>query len=168
MAEYMMRYLLVCLACLPAWSLAQPALPDDFSQEIFERRFRAADKDGDGRLSRAEAYAEFPRAPKFFDEIDANKDKHVTLIEFNQAMERRAAAALEAASRSGAAKYVKPEYLRVAPPAAGETGARDLASSIAQRRGNDFTEFLGGEQDFEAYPDLPGVDSASNLLNKPY
>jgi len=84
-------------------------------------------------------------------------------------MERRGVAALEAASRSGAAKYVKPEYLKVdLPSGAGEAGARDLATSIAQRRSNDFTEFLGGEQDFEAYPDLPVVDSASNLVNKPY
>ena len=164
-----MRYLLVCLACLPAWSLAQPPLPEDFSQEIFERRFLAADKDGDGRLSRAEAYAEFPRAPKFFDEIDANGDRHVTRIEFDQAMERRAAAALEAASRGAAAKYVKPEYLKGGPPpGAGESGARDLTSSIAQRRSHDFTEFLGAEQDYEAYPDLPVVDNASNLVNKSY
>lgn len=164
-----MRYLLVCLTCLPAWSLAQQPLPENFSQEIFERRFRAADKDGDGRLSRAEAYAEFARAPKFFNEIDANRDNHVTLIEFNQAMERRTAATLEVASRGGAAKYVKPEYLRGGtPPTAGETGARDLASSIAQRRSHDFNEFLGGEQDYEAYPDLPVTDSASNLVNKPY
>ena len=164
-----MRFLLLCLTCLPAWSLAQQALPENFSQDIFERRFRAADKDGDGRLSRDEAYAEFPRAPRFFDEIDANRDTYVTAIEFNQAMERRAAAALEAASRGAAAKYVKPEYLRGGtPPVAEETGARDLASSIAQRRSHDFTEFLGGDQDYEAYPDLPVVDSASNLVNKPY
>jgi hypothetical protein len=164
----MMRYLFFCLACLSTVSMAQQALPENFSQEIFERRFRAADKDGDGRLSRAEAYAEFPRAPKFFDEIDASRDNHVTLIEFNQFMERRSAAALDAASRGSAARYVKPEYLRVAPPAAGETGARDLASSIAQRRSHDFTEFLGGEQEHEAYPDLPVTDSASNLVNKSY
>lgn len=164
----MTRSVLFCLACIPALSLAQQALPENFSQEIFERRFRAADKDGDGRLSRTEAYAEFPRAPKFFDEIDASRDNHVTLIEFNQAMERRATAALDAASRGSAARYVKPEYLRGAPPAAGESGARDLASSIAQRRSHDFTEFLGGEQDHEPYPDLPVTDSASNLVHKSY
>lgn len=164
----MTRSLLFCLACLPAWSLAQQ-LPDSYSQDIFERRFRAADKDGDGRLSRAEAYAEFPRAPQFFNEIDGNRDGHVTQIEFNQALDRRAAAALDAASRSAAAKYVKPEYLKdEQPAAAGASGARDLASSIAQRRSRDFNEFLGGDQDHEAYPDLPLVDSASNLVNKSY
>ena len=164
----MTRSLLFCLACLPAWSLAQP-LPDNFSQEIFERRFRAADKDGDGRLSRAEAYAEFPRAPKFFDEIDADRDQYLTRLEFNQGVKRRSAAAFEDAGRGAAAKYVKPEYLKGSPaPAAGESGARDLATSIAQRRSNDFTEFLGGEQDHEAYPDLPVVDSGSNLVNKAY
>lgn len=163
----MTRSLLFCLACFPAWSLAQP-LPDNFSQEIFERRFRAADKDGDGRLSRTEAHAEFPRAPTFFDEIDGNRDNHITLIEFNQTMDRRAASALEAGSRGAAAKYIKPEYLKGSPSAGGETGARDLASSIAQRRSNDFTEFLGGEQDHEPYPDLPLVNNASNLVKKSY
>jgi hypothetical protein len=164
----MTRRLLFCLACLPAWSLAQQ-LPDNYSQDIFERRFGAADKDGDGRLSRTEAYAEFPRAPQFFDEIDGNRDGHVTQVEFNQALDRRAAAALDAASRSAAAKYVKPEYLKDEQPAAGgATAARDLASSIAQRRSRDFNEFLGGDQDHEAYPDLPVADSASNLVNKSY
>lgn len=156
----MMRYLLFCLACLPAWSLAQQASPEDYSQEIFERRFRAADKDGDGRLSRAEAYAEFPRAPKFFDEIDADRDQFLTLVEFNQGVKRRTAAALEDATRSSAAKYLKPEYLKGSPaPATAETGARDLASSIAQRRSNDFTEFLGGDQDHEPYPEEPVADN---------
>jgi hypothetical protein len=164
----MTRCLFLCLACLPAIAQAQHPLPADFSREIFERRFRAADKDGDGRLARAEAYAEFPRAPQFFNEIDANRDNHVTLIEFNQAMERRATAALEAASRGGTTKYLKPEYLRGSPAPAGDTGARDLASSIAQKRSHDFTEFIGDGQAHEVYPDDSVVDSASNLVNKAY
>jgi EF hand len=163
----MVRSLLFCVACLPALSMAQ-TLPDNFNQEIFERRFRAADKDGDGRLSRSEAHAEFPRAPTFFDEIDDNGDKHITLLEFNQAMDRRAAAALEAGSRGGTAKYVKQEYLKGAPPAGGEAGARDMASSIAQRRSHEFDEFLGSAQDHEPYPDLPVVNNASNLVKKSY
>ncbi len=155
----MKRCLLLFLACLPALAQAQQTPPDNFSREIFERRFHAADKDGDGRLSRTEAYAEFPRAPKFFDEIDADRDRHVTLIEFNRAMERRAATAPGSGSLGAAAKYVKPEYLKGGPPAAGESGARDLASSIAQRRSNDFTEFLGDGQDHEPYPDEPAGDN---------
>jgi hypothetical protein len=155
----MMRYLLFCLACLPAWSLAQQALPDDFSREIFERRFRAADKDGDGRLSRAEAYAEFPRAPKFFDEIDADRDQHVTLIEFNQAMERRAATALGSGSLGARRNTSSRNTSRAARRRHRETGARDLASSIAQRRSHDFTEFLGDGQDHEPYPEEPVADN---------
>ena len=36
-------------------------------------RMKAADKDGDGRISRTEA-AELPRLAKHFDQIDTNKD----------------------------------------------------------------------------------------------
>ena len=40
-------------------------------------RMKAADKDGDGRISRAEA-AELPRLARHFDEIDTNKDGFIT------------------------------------------------------------------------------------------
>ena len=41
-------------------------------------RMKAADKDGDGKISREEANASLPRLAKHFDEIDANKDGFVT------------------------------------------------------------------------------------------
>jgi hypothetical protein len=164
-----MRFLLFCLACLPAVSLAQTTA-DKANQEKFEQRFRAADKNGDGRLSRGEAYAEFPNAPTFFNEIDADNDHHITLIEFNQAMARRVEATLAASSRGGGAKYVKPEYLRAGPSsAAGPAAGRDLASSIAQKRSNEFYELLDGAPEPDPYPD-PDVaaDAASNLVRKPF
>lgn len=165
-----MRYLLFCLACLPAVSMAQTAA-DKANQEKFEQRFRTADKNGDGRLSRGEAYAEFPTAPKFFNEIDANNDHYITLIEFNQAMARRVEATVAASSRGGGEKYViKPEYLRAGPSSAdGPAAGRDLASSIAQKRSNEFYELLDGAPEPDPYPD-PDVaaDAASNLVNKPF
>ena len=44
----------------------------DRAQKMHER-LKAADKDGDGKISRAEAAA-LPRIAKHFDEIDTNKD----------------------------------------------------------------------------------------------
>jgi hypothetical protein len=46
----------------------------------FGARFKAADTDGNGMLSRQEAAA-LPRIAKHFDEIDANKDNQVTADE---------------------------------------------------------------------------------------
>ena len=93
-----MRTALACLL-LTATSLwaAPPGEPLD--PATFEKRFQQADADGDGRLSRTEAYAEFPRMPEFFDEIDSNRDDTITLPEVNQALERRLDAALKATSR---------------------------------------------------------------------
>lgn len=86
----------------------------NFDPVVFEQRFNKADKGRKGKLSRAEAYAEFPRMPEFFDEIDTNKDGFITLAEVRQAMDRRVNAAMNAgktgtrygldAGASGAAK----------------------------------------------------------------
>jgi Ca2+-binding EF-hand superfamily protein len=43
-------------------------------EKRMQERFRGADKDGDGALSKAEAEAGMPRLAKHFDAIDANKD----------------------------------------------------------------------------------------------
>jgi Ca2+-binding EF-hand superfamily protein len=49
-----------------------------------------SDKDGDGRVSRAEATdAGAERSGKWFDKLDANKDGYVTREEMNQARETR-------------------------------------------------------------------------------
>lgn len=100
-----MRNSMFCLAFISAVAMAE-AVPGNFNQADFEKRFHAADKDKNGKLSRKEAYAEFPRMPEFFDEIDTNKDNSITLIEVNKALERR----VNAAMGSGDAwkKYAKP------------------------------------------------------------
>ena len=53
-------------------------------------RMKAADKDGDGRISRAEAAA-MPRLAKHFDEIDTNKDGFITKDEMKAHREKRMA-----------------------------------------------------------------------------
>lgn len=90
-----MRSSLLCLMIFSAVAMAE-ALPSSFNQVEFEKRFRAADKNKDGKLSRKEAYSEFPRMPEFFAEIDTNKDGSITLIEVDKAMERRVNAAMGA------------------------------------------------------------------------
>lgn len=53
-------------------------------------RLKAADTDGDGKISRAEAVA-LPRMAKHFDEIDTNKDGFITKEEMKAWHEKHAA-----------------------------------------------------------------------------
>lgn len=46
---------------------------------VVEGRFRAADKDGDGKLTREEAKAGMPRVARGFDKLDADKKGYLTL-----------------------------------------------------------------------------------------
>ncbi len=72
-----------------------------FEPEAFKKRFEKADVNKDRKLTRSEAYREFPRMPEFFDEIDRNKDDQITMKEVESAMERRVNAALESSVRAG-------------------------------------------------------------------
>ncbi len=53
-------------------------------------RIKAADKDGDGKISRTEAVA-LPRIAKHFDEIDTNKDGFLSKEEMKAFHDKRAA-----------------------------------------------------------------------------
>ena len=55
-----------------------------------QERLKAADKDGDGKISRAEA-ASMPRLAKHYDEIDTNKDGFITREEMKAYREKQAA-----------------------------------------------------------------------------
>lgn len=81
-------FLLFALA-FPA--LAQPpeiaGNPQDKAR--FDKRFRAADKDGDGALSRDEARRGMPSVYGRFDEIDADKDGNITQNELDGFIQRR-------------------------------------------------------------------------------
>ena len=83
-----MRYLCIALMLVSPMVWADAAT-DRYDPVQFEKRFHHADKDNKGKLSRAEAYAEFPRMPEFFDEIDTNKDGYITLKEVDAAVQRR-------------------------------------------------------------------------------
>jgi len=60
-------------------------------QARFNERFKRADSDGDGALSRAEAEKEMPRLARHFDAIDTDKDGQVTRDEIEAARKARAA-----------------------------------------------------------------------------
>ena len=92
----MRAFAIAMLLTATAAFAAAPAV--NFDPVNFEQRFNKADKTKTGRLSRAEATAEFPRIPEFFDEIDANKDGYITLTEVRKAMNKRVDAAMNASN----------------------------------------------------------------------
>ena len=65
------------------------ATKGDRAHKMHER-FKAADKDGDGKISRAEAVA-LPHIAKHFDEIDTNKDGFITKEELKAQHDKRVA-----------------------------------------------------------------------------
>ena len=58
-------------------------------QAQVQQRFKRADTNGDGRLSREEAQKGMPQVARDFDRIDANKDGMVTLDELEAAHKSR-------------------------------------------------------------------------------
>lgn len=58
-------------------------------QARFEERFKRADLDGNGAISRAEAEKAMPRLVRRFDRLDANSDGQVTRAEFESARKAR-------------------------------------------------------------------------------
>jgi hypothetical protein len=80
-------------ALAPLAALAQP--PADaperraqMAQQMAEH-FKAADKDGDGALTRAEAEAGLPRLAKRFDDIDTAKTGKITLEQIRSFMQKQ-------------------------------------------------------------------------------
>ena len=55
----------------------------------FEQRFKRADTNGDGAISRAEAQTSLPRLARHFERVDANKDGQVTREEMAAARKVR-------------------------------------------------------------------------------
>jgi hypothetical protein len=117
-----MRYLAFALMLVSPLVRADAAT-DKFDPVQFEKRFHQADKDNKGKLSREEAYAEFPRMPQYFDEIDTNRDGFITLQEVHDAMERRVNAAMNASKSAN--RYGSVAAGKQAAPVAGDSAAQD-------------------------------------------
>jgi Ca2+-binding EF-hand superfamily protein len=67
-------------------------------QERMQERFRQADKNGDGALSKAEAENSMPRIARHFDAIDSNHDGKITQDEIRASVEKHR---IERAKRGG-------------------------------------------------------------------
>lgn len=86
-----MRTLVLSLALAAAMTvLANPAHSQMPTNAQVEARFKAADKDGDGHLTRQEAEAGMPRVAKNFALIDKTGKGFVTLDEIKQALAEHA------------------------------------------------------------------------------
>lgn len=86
---------ILAVACLLATGLvagacAQAAPPVQRTQQMHQR-FVAADKDGNGQLTRAEARTGMPRIYSAFDQIDTQRKGFVTEAEITAAIAARLA-----------------------------------------------------------------------------
>ena len=83
----------IAALALPALVLAQPSGADSGGPgkgQKFAERFKKADTNGDGKLTRAEAESGgMKMVARNFDAIDTNKDGFVTPAEIRTAMEKR-------------------------------------------------------------------------------
>lgn len=72
---------------------AEPARTDKGEKRAahMQERLKAADKNGDGKISREEAAASLPKLAKQFDKIDANKDGFITREEIKAWHDQHAA-----------------------------------------------------------------------------
>jgi len=61
-----------------AQSAATPPTPPSNAAEV-EARFKAADKNGDGKLTREEAQASMPRVAMAWEKIDVDNKGYITL-----------------------------------------------------------------------------------------
>ena len=140
-----------------------------FDPVQFEQRFNKADKGKKGKLSRVEAYAEFPRMPEFFDEIDVDKDNFITLAEVQRAMERRVNAAID--SSNPATRYGSINVGKAAVAGAPAVARPQFSSKEEARRyyRSEYYESIAGshakaDARGEPVPDLP----ASPVLKKSF
>jgi hypothetical protein len=83
---------LIAIALVSAATLVMAAEPANApARGAGAEKMRAADTNGDGLISRAEAAASLPRVSKHFDEIDANKDGQLSRDEMRAFHEARKA-----------------------------------------------------------------------------
>jgi hypothetical protein len=162
-----MRIAVISLMLVSTAALAEPDV-QQYDPARFEQRFKDADLDGNGRLSREEAYAAFPRMPEFFDEIDSNQDSAITLSEVEQAMERRVNAAMGSTGRYDALASGTGE---TANKNAATVQGQALPSEMDAKRlyRQQYYESISGEKALSSELGEPGSKSPSSpLFDKRY
>lgn len=89
-----MNPLKICLIALTMSATAALAeapkdAPNGERAHKMQERLKAADKNGDGKISREEANASLPKIAKHFDEIDTNRDGQITREEMRAFRDKR-------------------------------------------------------------------------------
>jgi hypothetical protein len=94
----MKKWLCVLACCVAAGAWAAPAAITGMpaAKARVDQQFRAADRNGDGALSPAEARNGMPALGALFDRIDVNHDGRVTRGELEAAYAARAGKSLQA------------------------------------------------------------------------
>jgi len=142
--------------------------PNRMSKAEFEQKFKEADKNQDGVLSRQEAYAKFPKAPKFFDQIDSNKDGQVSLAEVKAAMER----SVDAAISAGVAAKRYPGAAGTA--AGGAASGADVPEFASEAEARDhhayryYDSLVSSEERALDRGEAVRAEPVPNLLQKPF
>ena len=162
-----MRIAVISLMLVSTAALAEPAV-QQYDPADFEQRFKKADVDSNGRLSRQEAYAAFPRMPEFFDEIDSDKDSAITLTEVEQALERRVNAAIGSTNRYDAFASGKGETGNIdAATVQGQAFPSEMETKRLYRQ--QYYESISGEKALSSELGEPGSKSPSSpLFDKRY
>ena len=80
------------LAGIAAAQTAAPAqAPSDATLQKMQARWKAADKNGDGLIDKAEAEAGLPRLARHFDQLDVNHDGKLSADELRAMAQSRMA-----------------------------------------------------------------------------
>lgn len=74
-----LTHALVLAGCAAVAALSTAAPAHAIGPAEVEARFKAADRDGDGKLTREEAKTGMPRIAKKFDQLDTGKLNYLTL-----------------------------------------------------------------------------------------
>ena len=98
-------------------------------RQMMAERFKKADTDGDGMLSRAEAEKGLPRMARDFDLIDTNKDGKLTQQEISAAMEKRRAEMKDGKGGAGSPHGQDGKQMRLSPEERERLGAEMFKKS---------------------------------------